>query len=93
MSQKYPARNGVSKAGEFLTTYKTNVELVPPELDATRIVTWSFQVDDSQKKSRYYMIIGQDLLLELKLDLCFSYYMIKVNGCAYEGCTAPIKDP
>ena len=39
------------------------------------------------------MIIGRDLLLELKLDLCFSGYTIKVNGCVYEGCTAPMKDP
>ena len=39
------------------------------------------------------MIIGQDLLLEIKLDLCFSDYTIKVNGCAYKGCTAPTRDP
>ena len=39
------------------------------------------------------MIIGRDLLLELKLDLCFSDYTIKVNGCAYKGCTAPTRDP
>ena len=39
------------------------------------------------------MIICQDLLLELKLDLCFSDYTIKGNEGAYEGCTAPMKDP
>ena len=39
------------------------------------------------------MIIGQDLLLELKLDLCFPNYMIKGNGGSYEGCTAPMRDP
>ena len=39
------------------------------------------------------MIIGRDLLLEIKLDLCFSYYKIKVNGGTYEGCTNPMKDP
>ena len=39
------------------------------------------------------MIIGRDLLLELKLDLCFSYYTIKGNGYVYKGCTAPMKDP
>ena len=56
-------------------------------------VTWSFHVDDSQKHSQYDMIIGRYSLLELKLDLCFIYYMVKVNGGAYEVCTAPMKFP
>ena len=38
------------------------------------------------------MIIGQDLLLELHLDLCFFYFTIKDHGGAYEGCPAPMKD-
>ena len=50
-------------------------------------------MDDLQKNSRYDMIIGQDLLLELKLYLYFSDYMIKGNVGAYEGCTDPMKDP
>ena len=82
-----------TQGGDFLTTYTKNVELVIPELDATKSVTWSFHVDDSQKNSRYDMIIGRYLLLELKLDLCFSDYMIKGNGVAYKGCTTPMRDP
>ena len=39
------------------------------------------------------MIIDQDLLLELKLDFCFSDYTIKGNGGAYEGYTTPMRDP
>ena len=39
------------------------------------------------------MIIGQYLLLELKLYLYISDYTIKVDGCAYKGCTAPMRDP
>ena len=39
------------------------------------------------------MIIGRDLLLELKLDLCLSDYTIIFNGGAYKGCTAPMSDP
>ena len=39
------------------------------------------------------MIIGRDLFLELKLDLCFSDYTIKGNGGAYNGCTAPMRYP
>ena len=39
------------------------------------------------------MIIGRDILLELKLDLCFSNYTIIGNVGAYEGCTTPMRDP
>ena len=39
------------------------------------------------------MIMGQDLLLELKLDLCFSYYTIRGNWGAYKECTISMKDP
>ena len=69
-----------TQGSDFLTPHKTNVELVWPELDATKSMTWSFHVDDSQKNSRYDMKIGRDLLLELKLDLCLSDYPIKGNG-------------
>ena len=73
-----------TQGGEFLTTHTTNVELVLPELDATKIVKWNFHVDDSQKTSRYDMITGQDLLLELKLNLCFSSCTIKGYVGMYE---------
>ena len=76
----------ITQGGDFLTTYKTNVELVLPELDATKSVTWSFHVGELQKNSQYDMIIGRYLLLELKLDLCFSSYTIKGNGGTYDGC-------
>ena len=68
---------------EFLNTYKTNIKLVLPELDATKSIVWVLHVDDSQKYLWYDMIIGRDLLLELKLDLRFSNYTIKGNGDAY----------
>ena len=83
----------IIQGGDFLTTHKTNVELVLPKLDATKSVAWIFHVDDLQKNSRYDMIIGRDLLLKLKLDLCLSDYNIKGNGGAYGGCTATMKDP
>ena len=69
------------------------MELVLPELDATKSVTWNFYVDESQKNSRYVMIIGRDVLLERKLDLCFSDFTVKGNGGGCEGCTVPMKDP
>ena len=52
-----------TQVSDFIPTHKTNVELLLPELDAMKSVTWSFHVDDSQKYSRYEMIIGRDLLL------------------------------
>ena len=67
--------------------------MVLPKLDATKSMMWSFHVDNLRKNSRYDMIIGQHLLLELKLDLCFSDYKIKRNGGAYKGCTDPMKYP
>ena len=50
-------------------------------------------MDDSQKNSRYDMIIGWDLLLELKLDLYLSDYTIKGNGGVYKVCTDPMTYP
>ena len=38
------------------------------------------------------MIIGQDLLLELKLNLYFCGNTIQGNGGVYKGCNAPMKD-
>ena len=40
----------------------------------------------------YGIIIGHDMLSKLKIDLCFSDHVIRVNGGAREGCTAPMKD-
>ena len=67
--------------------------MVLPELDVMKSVTWIFHMDDLQKNSRYDIIIGQDLLLKIKLGLCFSIYTIKRDGGAYEECTTPMKDP
>ena len=82
-----------TQGGDFLTTYTKNVELVIPELDATKSMTWTFHVYYLQKNPRYDMIIGKDLLLELKLDLCLSGFTIKGNGGAYKGCTTPKRFP
>ena len=38
-----------TQGGGFLTTHKTNVELVLTELHATNSMTWNFHVDDLQK--------------------------------------------
>ena len=32
------------------------------------------------------------MLSKLKIDLCFSDHVIRVNGGAHEGCNTPMKD-
>ena len=56
-------------------------------------MTWSFHEFFLQKNLRYDLIIGQDLLLEFKLDLCFSDYTIKDDGGAYKVWTDPMTYP
>ena len=36
-----------------------------------KIVKWDFHLDDSQSKHRYDMILGCDILSELKIDFFF----------------------
>ena len=67
------------------------MELVLPELDVKKSGTWNFHEDDLQKNSRYDMIIGRDLLLELKLDLCLYNCTIKINGGVYKVCTVSMQ--
>ena len=38
------------------------------------------------------MILGRDILSEIKIDLHFCNNKIRVNGGTYKGCTAPMKD-
>ena len=74
-----------------MTTHTTNVDFVLTELNATKILTWNFHVDDLWKHSRYNMIMGQDLLSELQIYLYFSGYTIRVNVGAYKGCTISMR--
>ena len=52
---------------------------------------WSFHLDNSQGRHRYGMILGRNILYELKIDLCFSNNTTRENGGTYEGCTNPMK--
>ena len=49
-------------------------------------------MDDSQEKARCDMILGWGLLSELKVDLCISKYIVKLNEGKYEGCMTAMKD-
>ena len=47
----------------------------------------NFHVDDLQVNFRYNMILGCDIYLELKIDLCFSDNTVRGNVGAYKECT------
>ena len=49
-------------------------------------------MDDLQDNEGYYIALGQDILLGLRIDLCFSDYAIRENVGAYENCKTPMKD-
>ena len=61
----------VTQAGTIQTNQKAKIELILPEFDATKIVTWDCHVDDLLVLGRYDMIIGRDLLSELCMTLNF----------------------
>ena len=47
---------------------------------------------DDTAEGRYYMILGRDLLIELGLDIKFSYHVIIGDSVSYEGCSSPTID-
>ena len=62
----------ITQAGTIKTNKKSKVELILPELDMTKIVTWDCHMDDSLILGRYDMSIGRDFLSELCMNLNFS---------------------
>ena len=51
----------------------------------TKSITWILHVDKSQGNHKYYMILGGEILSELKIALCFSNNTIRLNGGTYKG--------
>ena len=60
-----------TQAVKFTTSKKVNIYFCLPEYSATKIVSWKCHVDN-KNNSRYYIILGRDLLTALVLDLKFS---------------------
>ena len=60
-----------TKAGNFQTTHKCQIEFTLPEFHPGREIEWNVYVDDSPPL-KYDMIIGCDLLMHLGIDLIFS---------------------
>ena len=76
-----------TKAGSFKTSRKALVSFVLSELQADKVITWEFHVDEEQT-THYDLLIGRDLLNEVGIDLLFSSKSI-----SWEGHTTAMKDP
>ena len=53
-----------TQGGKFQTKHQSDVEILLPELDATKIIICNFRVDESQGNHKYNMIMGHDMLSE-----------------------------
>ena len=74
--------------GTFETKRKAVVNFRLPEFDTQKKVTWKVNIDDTTdpSKAAYDMIIGTDLLRELKVDIKFSDGRV-----CWEGTEIPFK--
>ena len=79
--------NWTTKAGNLQTNEKCKIVFSLPEFHPGREIEWDAYVDPtSSLNSRYDMIIGRDLLMELGIDILFSEGMIK-----WDNATAPMR--
>ena len=60
------------------TNIEVEVDFNLPALSVTNIMMWKCHVEDSVK-SRYDMILGQDILTELELNLKLSEHVIEAD--------------
>ena len=81
-----------TKGGNFTTSHTAKVQITLPELDSNKIVTWNCHADLTDGNSRYDMIIGRDLLSELKFILDFGNNKINCKEGPYKGCSTRMKN-
>ena len=80
-----------TQAGNIATNLKVEVYFNLPVLSAANHVTWKCHVDDSAK-GRYDMILGRDILIELRSNLRFSDHIIKADYGPFKGSKIPMVD-
>jgi hypothetical protein len=86
---KAPPTNWSTKAGNFKTNQKVKVKFMLPAFQENRDIEWTCYVDESDDNlSRYDMIIGRDLVQELKMDFLFS---VKLMVC--DNASTPMRSP
>ena len=81
-----------TKGGNFTTNYKAKVQITLPELDSNKIINWECHIDDNDNNNRYDMIIGRDLLSELKFCVDFGNNIISCNEGPFTGCSTRMKE-
>lgn len=73
-------------AGIFNTASKVAVQFKLGELDYSKIITWNLH-STNLDTIRYDMIIGNDLMKELQIDICYSTNKIK-----WDSASIPMRD-
>ena len=73
-------------SGTLDIKHEAEIHFTLPEFSDKKIINWTFSVTDS-KDLGYDMIVGRDLLLELKIDVSFNKKMVN-----WEGIEIPMRD-
>ena len=81
-----------TKGGNFITKGTCNLMFRLPEIDHNKTIYWKVHVDSSNGPNRYDMIIGRDLMKEIKCVLDFDDECILFNNGPFAGRSAPMKD-
>lgn len=77
-----------TQAGTFITDSMVKVPFKLPELDPSRVIYWTCHV---MEEGAYGMIMGRDLISDLKLNLDFSQQKITCDTGWFKGREAPMK--
>ena len=80
-----------TQARNIATNLWDELDFTLPALIAMYVMSWDCNVDNSDK-SRYDIILGQDLLTELILNLKSSEHFIKADYGTFKGSTTPMVD-
>ena len=95
MKKSYPEKDAVmqchTQSGNITNHLKVEVDFTLHEISAMGIMMWRFHVDESSK-GRYYMILGWDILIWLRLSLKLSGHIIKADDGTFKGSTTPMVD-
>jgi hypothetical protein len=78
---KYATGNGI-----LITKHESKIHFTLPEFSDKKIITWKFSVAD-EKELGYDIILGRDLLIELRMNISFDKKRI-----SWEGIDIPMRD-
>ena len=73
-------------SGVLKTKYESVEQLILPEFSDKKIITWHFSVFDEQEVG-YNIVIGRDLMLELKMNISFENKTV-----SWDGIEIPMRD-